>query len=148
VGGYYHKGDVFLGTNGNGTPNPTDAPLHTGNRAQTYGVGFKGLVTLFAQPGTNTIGQAEGPAYAGLASSIGTSAATPQISLADGVNFTTWRATTTNAGTSAPIAGTGGGDYSVPAGSALIGILSAADEVFPGGLDGTARTRGTIGAYA
>lgn len=147
VGSAYIKEDVFVGTNGNGSPNPADAPNHIGNFAPLHGVGYKGLHSLFVNASASVIGASEGPAYAGLEGSIATTQTTPQYALTAGVNFTNWQATTTNSGTGAAIAGSGGGDYSVPNGSALIGILDAADEVFPFDLAGNARDRGTIGAY-
>ena len=36
------KGDVFVGTNNNGTPDPTNAPNAIGNWSQRYGVGWIG----------------------------------------------------------------------------------------------------------
>lgn len=148
VGSIYTKGDVFLGTNGNGTPDPTDAPLHTGNWAQLYAVGFKNVHSLFVQTGTNSLGAGEGQAYGGVGSLIATTQTTPQFSLAAGVNFTDWKATTTNSGTGAAVAGAGGGDYTLPSGSAFLGKVAAADEVFPYDLAGVARSRGAVGAYA
>lgn len=149
AGSLYNKGDVFIGTSSQGGgPYPADAPLHTGNWAQLYAVGWKNIQTLFSQPGTNTVGESEGVAYPGLGSAWGTGIFTPSISLTAGVNFTNWTATTTNSGTSNPIAGTIGGDYTLPVGSALLSRVAAADEVFPFDLAGVARTRGSIGAYA
>jgi hypothetical protein len=148
MGGYYHKEDWFLGANGNGTPNPTDAPLHVNARGVTYGVGFKNMLTLMILPGTNDVYNMQGPAYIGKGSQIGTSQTVPLISLAAGVNFTNWQATTTNSGTGVAVAGAAGGSYTVPTGSALIGITASVDEVFPFDLAGVARTRGTIGVYA
>lgn len=147
IGGLYHKGAEFLGTNGNGSPNPSDAPNHIGNRGQLYAVGWRNNHLLLADAGTNALGQNEGLAYPGLGSTWASSITTPTISLADGVNFTTWRATTANGTTGAAIAGAGGGDYTPPSGSALLNRVAAVDEVFPFGLDGTPRTRGAIGAY-
>lgn len=147
-GSLYNKGDVFLGTNGNGTPNPTDAPLHIGNWAQLYGVGWKNNQMLFAQSGTNTLGDNEGVAYGGLGSTWAASNLTPTVALTAGVNFTDWKATTTNSGTGAAIAGVGGGTYTLPSGSALLAKVAAADEVFPFDLAGAARSRGAVGAYA
>jgi hypothetical protein len=144
-GAYYIKSDVFVGVNGNGTPDPVDAPNHIGNWAQLYGVGWRNVHTLFAQPGTNTIGNNEGPAFAGVGSSIAASTSTPQYPL---TAFTNWQATTTNSGTSAAITGAGGGDYTLPGGSTLLGRVASADEVFPRDLDGNLRTRGAVGAYA
>lgn len=148
AGSIYNKGDIFVGTNANRGPSPADAPLHTGNFAQLYAVGWKNVITLFAQPGTSTVGATEGVAYPGLGSTFAASDRTPTISLADGVNFTTWRATTTNSSTGTAIAGTLDGDYTLPAGSALLGRVVSADEVFPYGLDGAPRSRGAVGAYA
>lgn len=148
IGGLYIKGDVFVGENGNGSPNPTDAPFHIGNWAQMYAVGWRNNQTLFVNVGSNGIGGNQGLAYAGVGSSIATSQTTPAISLADNVNFTSWRATTTNSGSGAAIAGALDGDYTLPTGSALLGRVVSADEVFPYDLVGVSRSRGAIGAYA
>jgi hypothetical protein len=143
AGSVYNKGDVFLSI-----ADPADAPLHTGNWAQLYGVGCRNVHTLFINIGTNGLGNNQGQAYGGVGSAIATTEATPQYSLAAGVNFTNWTAVTTNSGTSAAVAGTAGGTYTLPGGSALLNRVAAADEVFPFDLDGTARTRGSVGAYA
>lgn len=144
AGAIFHKGDWFLGANGNGSPNPTDAPLHTGNWGQLYGVGWIANVTLYGQPATNTVGSIEGQAYPGPLSSIGTSNTAPTVPY---TAVTNWQATTANTGTGAAIAGAGGGDYSLPPGSPLLGRVTSAQEVFPFDLDGNARDRGSIGAY-
>lgn len=146
-GGLYLKEGVFLATNGNGTPNPSDAPAHIGNWDQMYAVGWKNNHMLLGEAGTNALGQNEGLAYAGLGSVWASSNTTPTMSLAFGVNFTDWRATTANPTTGAAIAGTTGGNYTSPAGSALLGRVSEDDEVFPYDLSGSPRTRGGIGAY-
>ncbi len=144
---FYIKEDVFMGVNGNGSPNPTDAPFHVGNWSALYGVKVVGLHSLLVNVGSTQIGQDQGLAYPGLLSSIGSSQTVPQYSLTAGVTFTNWQATTTNTGTGAAVAGAGGGDYTLPPGSALIGILTASDEVFPRDLDGNLRDRGSIGCY-
>jgi hypothetical protein len=145
AGGAYIKTDWFVGENGNGTPNPTDAPNHIGNWAQVYGVGFKNMVTLLVNPGANAVGGSQGWAYPGQGAAIGSSQTvqSPAVSA-----WTDWRATTTNPSTGAAVAGAGGGDYSVPAGSPLLGLVAANDEVFPFDLAGVARSRGSVGAYA
>jgi len=136
VGSIYNKGDVFI----------TDG-THIGNWAQLYGVNDKALRSLFINTGVNGVGDTEGFAYPGLLSSIATTQLTPQYSLAAATNFTNWQATTTNSGTGVSVAGAGGGDYTLPPGSALLGILTASDEVFPRDLDGNLRDRGSIGCY-
>lgn len=143
AGGFYIKEDVFLGVNGNGTPNPGDAPNHIGNWHALYGVGAKNLVTLLVNTGANIVGANEGPEYPGLGSTIATS---QTVQVPATTAWTNWQATTTS-GASA-VAGAGGGTYTLPGGSPLLGRVAAADEVFPFDLAGTARTRGAVGAYA
>jgi hypothetical protein len=143
AGGFYIKEDVFLGVNGNGTPNPVDAPNHIGNWHALYGVGAKNLVTLLVNTGANIVGANEGPEYPGLGSTIATS---QTVQVPATAAWTNWQATTTS-GASA-VAGAGGGTYTLPGGSPLLNRVAAADEVFPFDLDGTARTRGSVGAYA
>jgi hypothetical protein len=143
AGGFYIKEDVFLGVNGNGTPNPVDAPNHIGNWHALYGVGAKNLVTLLVNTGANIVGANEGPEYPGLGSTIATS---QTVQVPATTAWTNWQATTTS-GASA-VAGAGGGTYTLPGGSPLLGRVAAVDEVFPFDLAGTARTRGSVGAYA
>jgi len=143
AGGFYIKEDVFLGLNGNGTPNPGDAPNHIGNWHALYGVGAKNLVTLLVNTGANIVGANEGPEYPGIGSTIATS---QTVQVPATTAWTNWQATTTS-GASA-VAGAGGGTYTLPGVSPLLGRVAAADEVFPFDLAGTARTRGSVGAYA
>lgn len=143
AGGFYIKEDVFVGVNGNGTPNPGAAPNFIGNWHALYGVGAKNLVTLLVNTGANIVGANEGPEYPGLGSTIATS---QTVQVPATTAWTNWQATTTS-GASA-VAGAGGGTYTLPGGSPLLGRVAAADEVFPFDLAGTARTRGAVGAYA
>lgn len=148
IGAYYIKGDYFVGANGNGSPNITDAPNHIGNWAPEYGVNYLNLYTLFSNTGANLEGMQQGPIFKGFGSSLAQTMATPQFSLAAGVTWTNWQANNTNPSTGAIIAGAGGGDYTVPSGSPLIGTVNAVDEVFTYDLAGVLRTRGCVGAYA
>lgn len=145
AGGYYIKSDVFVGLNGNGSPNPVDAPNHIGNWGALYGTGYKNLITLLVNTGANIVGEDEGPAYPGAGSVIATSQTVQSPAT---TAWTNWQATTTNTGTGVAVAGAGGGDYTLPGGSPLLGIVSSADEIFPFDLNGVARTRGAVGAYA
>lgn len=136
IGNMYTKHDVFLGTNGNGSPDPVGAPLHVGGWSFLYQVGSRNNWTQFGAPATNGVGASEGPAYAGLSTTLGTS-----MTVRNDPIFMNYQGLTASAGV-------GGGDYRLQAGSPCIGLVAGANEVFSFDLAGIARTRGAIGAYA
>uniref|UniRef100_UPI0026041B6E hypothetical protein n=1 Tax=Novosphingobium sp. TaxID=1874826 RepID=UPI0026041B6E len=132
----YTKSDVFLGLNGNGSPDPAEAPNRVGSWSFLYQVGGRNNWTQFVNPGVNSVGTSEGPAYAGLNTTLGTS-----MTVRNDPVFVSYQGiTATN--------GAGGGNYNLQAGSPCLGKVPAVDEVFPFDLAGVARSRGAIGAYA
>ena len=132
----YYKSDVFLGTNGNGTPDPVEAPNRIGSWSFGYQVGSRNNWTQFVNPGTNTVGTSEGLIYGGRNVSLGTS-----MTVRNDPLFVNYQGRTA-------VNGAGNGDYNLQAGSPCIGRATAFDEVFPFDLAGVARTRGAVGAYA
>ena len=136
------KGDVFIGTNGNGTPDPTNAPNAVGNWPVKYGVGWAYNWVMYrnAEGGANGQASSFGFDFPGLATQTGTSNTARLDPL-----FTTWAATTNSGAT--PIAGTGGGTYTLQAGSPALGIVPAGKVFVPFDLAGAARDRGAVGAY-
>ncbi len=131
VSAYYNKGDVFV-TNS----------ARVGNWSELHAVSGPANWALWVNPGVSSIGATEGQAYAG----VGASWASSNVTMNDPL-FVNNQATKTNGTTSAAVAGAGGGDYSLQAGSGAIGMVSAAGEVFSFGLAGGARDRGAVGAY-
>lgn len=131
----YTKSDVFLGLNGNGSPDPAEAPNRVGSWSFLYQVGGRNNWTQFVNPGVNSVGASEGPAYAGLNTTLGTS-----MTVRNDPVFVNYQGITA-------VSGTGGGDYNLQSGSPCLGKVPAADEVFPFDLAGVARSRGAIGAY-
>lgn len=132
----YYKSDVFLGTNGNGTPDPVEAPNRIGSWSFGYQVGSRNNWTQFVNPGVNTVGTSEGFMYAGANVSLGTS-----MTVRNDPLFVNYQGRTS-------VNGAGNGDYNLQAGSPCIGRATAFEEVFPFDLAGVARSRGAIGAYA
>lgn len=131
------KTDIFVGSNEN---NPTAAVNAVGNWSQRYGTGWLGNMTTFTDASLNGVqsGSNFGRDYGGLKAINGTSS-TVRID----PSFTNYQGPT-----STSTAGTGGGDYSLQSGSNALNILTASEEMLPYDIDGTARTRGSIGAYA
>lgn len=120
------KSDLFLS---DGT--------RVGNWPYNNGVGCIGELSLF----TGATGPTDIQDFIGLKSERGTSTTTPLYPMAD-----IW---TAFAGpTDASTAGAGNGTYTLAASSPAIGILDAAEEALSHDIAGTARTRGSIGAYA
>lgn len=136
------KGDVFVGGNGNGTPDPTNAPNAVGNWPVKYGVGWSYNWVMYRNANGDGNGQASsfGFDFPGLATQTGTSNTARLDPL-----FTTWAATTNSGAT--PIAGTGGGTYTLQAGSPALGIVPAGKVFVPFDLAGAVRDRGAVGAY-
>lgn len=132
----YYKSDVFLGTNGNGTPDPVEAPNRIGSWSFGYQVGSRNNWTQFVNPGTNTVGTSEGLIYGGRNVSLGTS-----MTVRNDPLFVNYQGRTA-------VNGAGNGDYNLQVGSPCLGRATAFDEVFPFDLAGVSRTRGAIGAYA
>lgn len=123
-----HKTDKWVHyTNAN-----ADSVNRTGAWPITMGVGFRGLFTMFAAPSAN-----ERLDYPGLNASIGTSSTVRNDPLF----------TDDKAATAAGVAGAGGGDYSLQAGSPCIGRTRGSP--LPFDLAGSARspTASASGAY-
>ena len=127
------KGDVWVGTNGNGTPNPTEAPNRTGQFAFTHGVGCQGNFSMFAPSAPPS----EGQTYAGPGSIIAASATVRNDPL-----FVTYQGSGGSGGTAS--AGAGGGDYHLQAGSPARGIVTTAVLGFD--IAGAARATGAQAA--
>jgi hypothetical protein len=127
------KGDVFRGANEAGA----DAASRTGNWAYLYGVGCRGEFSQFTDANNGGLGTSFAQDYPGLDAHIGTS-----NSIRNNPLFMNDQATT-----SGPTAGSGGGDYSLQAGSPAIGRVKAPVLAFD--LAGNARsaTASAAGAY-
>lgn len=127
------KGDVFRGANEAGA----DASSRTGNWAYLYGVGCRGEFSQFIDANSGGLGTYFAQDYPGLDGSIGTSATARNDPL-----FTDYKGTI-----SASLAGAGGGDYTLQAGSPAIGRVKAPVLAFD--LAGNARsaTASAAGAY-
>lgn len=138
------KSDVFVSTNGNGSPDPTDGPSHIGNWPFKFGVGCYGEFAQWVGDDGYpwALGSSFSQDYPGLLNNLGQSETVRNDPL-----FIAY-AGTTSTGTT-PVAGTGNGTYTLNSGSPCIGVIpSSAFEALPYDLAGTARTRGAIGAYA
>ena len=128
------KHDAFVGANGNGSPNPSDAPNHVGGWSYLYGVGCRAEYSRDAVQGDASIFAQR---YAGVGS---------LIAQGDPL-FTDYRATTTADGGATFTAGAGGGSYTLQAGSPAKGIVASPPLSY--GLTGAARGATTdAGAYA
>ena len=127
------KGDVFRGINEAGA----DASTRLGNWAYLYGVGCQDEWSQFIDANSGGLGTSFAQAYPGLHASLGTSATVRNDPL-----FTTNQATTPG-----PVAGTGGGTYSLQAGSPCKARVPGPTLRFD--LAGTARaaTNASAGAY-
>ncbi len=136
------KGDIFVGTNNNGSPDPTNAPNAIGNWSQRYGAGWAGNITQWAAADGSAPSQASSfnQSYPGIAAISGTSNTVRMDPL-----FVSYQGTT-NTGTTA-IAGAGGGDYHLQSTSPAVGLLPANDnELLPFDLYGAVRDRRSAGS--
>jgi len=115
------KGDWFLGADGNGSPDPTNAPLHVGNWAYLYGVGCRGEFSQNIDASSGGLGTMFAQAYAGLGASIGTGAT---YATRNDAKFTSPQHTTWNG--SSATAGAGNGDYTLQSGSNCAGMVTSA----------------------
>ena len=111
------KHDWYLGAVGNGTPDPGDAPLHTGGWAYLYGVGCIGEFARYGDAGAGLLGTSFSQAWPGLKSRIGAT----QSGAGQDPLFVTYAGTTTSGA-----AGAGGGNYA-------IGMSSPAKAMVPNG---------------
>jgi len=135
------KGDVFVATNNNGTPDPTNAPNATGNWSQRYGVGWAYNWSQYVAADGGVVGQGAvfSQDYAGRGSIYGTSNTVRNDPL-----WTDYRGTTNTGSTG--VAGPGGGTYTLQAGSPVIGLMAANDNEFlPWDIDGNVRDRRSAG---
>jgi GTP:adenosylcobinamide-phosphate guanylyltransferase len=131
------KGDVFVGVS---QGNTTDAPFRIGHMPFHYGVGFRGLVTMYpcADGFANGGGTSFAQAYPGL-DSVNASAGSSIDPL-----WTSPAHVTKPAGSL--VAGAGSGTYTLQAGSPALALVS--DRVLTYDLAGTARpTAAASGAY-
>lgn len=132
----YTKNDWFVCDDNGGTPNPTDAPNHTGNWSYTYGVACHWNYIQYV--GNDVIGTIQAQAYAGLGS-------VPGIATPGNLPLFTSNKAVTAAGS---IAAGGNGDYTLQGGSPCKGMITDALLAFD--LAGTPRsvTADSAGAYA
>ena len=128
-----NKSDIFI----------NDA-THIGNWAYHYGVGCYSEFTQFAAADASvpSSGASFSQDYGGLGSTWA-----PQQYVRTDPLFVSYQGTT---GTSGGVvsAGTGGGDYHLTSSSPCLGKITSAVQPLGYDLDGTARTRGSVGAYA
>ncbi|HTI30996.1 MAG TPA: hypothetical protein VL405_02610 [Sphingomonas sp.] len=133
------KHDVFLGVNGNGSPDPADAPLHIGGWPYLYGVGCVGEFSRYIDANNSGLGSPFAQAWPGLKAKIGTA----NSGAGQDPLFTAYAATTT-----ASAAGAGGGDYSVGSGSPVKAMVAGGPLAGLPDLSGAARTGAqSAGAY-
>ncbi|WEK44123.1 MAG: hypothetical protein P0Y64_04655 [Candidatus Sphingomonas colombiensis] len=133
------KGDIFLGGNGNGTPQPGEAANRTGNFAYLHGVGCQGEFSQFCSADGAQAGSSFSQLYPGIGAAIGTSLTTRSDPL-----FVDYQAMT---GVSSY--GVGGGDYRLKPESPARNRVTAHGLAFD--LDGAARPSGradAAGAYS
>lgn len=122
-----HKSDIFIADGS-----------RIGAWGYGNGVGCIGEMSQFVDAGPNLLSFRQD--YPGLKANIGQSQTVRNDPL-----FTAY-AGTTNTG-STPVAGAGGGTYTLQSGSPAIGVLTTAEDVLPFDLAGNVRDRGSVGAY-
>lgn len=122
-----HKSDIFIADGS-----------RIGAWGYGHGVGCIGEMSQFVDAGPNLLSFRQD--YPGLKANIGSSQTVRNDPL-----FTAY-AGTTNTGTT-PVAGAGGGTYTLQSGSPAIGVLTTVEDVLPFDLAGNARDRGSVGAY-
>lgn len=123
------KNGVYLGQNGGGTPDTTNAPFANGGAATIHGVGCTGMFTQFENAAAIT----ESRIYDGIGSVRSTSSSVRLDPL-----FVNYQGTTGSGGT--PVAGVGGGDYHLQTGSPARGIVPIA--ILGRDIDGVLRPTG------
>lgn len=104
------KGDVFVA---NGQSNPTEAPNRTGHFMYMNGTGVQGDWTMFCSADGAAAGSSFSPMHGGQGTSLGTS-----LTVRNDPLFVNYQGTTNG-----PVAGAGGGDYHLQAGSPARGIV-------------------------
>lgn len=128
-----NKSDIFI----------NDA-THIGNWAYHYGVGCYSEFSQFAAADASV--PASGASFSQDYGGLGGTWAPQQYVRTDPL-FVSYQGTTGTSGGVAS-AGTGGGDYHLTSSSPCLGKITSAVQPLGYDLDGTTRTRGSVGAYA